>query len=142
MTGWLSYVGPIVAGVGLLGAGLRWYVVDRRKSEVETKLAEDTMQSDIDLRDTGARDARLLYVQRQVDMERSFHTQQIADRDAEIARQRAELAHRDDIIANLLHEVDRLEMQLAQMSREMSEVRSQLNDLSTRTHRPPPKGPS
>lgn len=135
-----SWVGPGLALVGALIGLITWYVRDRRKSLAEAELIEHTSNSDIDLHDTGARDARLIYVQRQVDMERAFHVQQIADRDAEIARQRAELAHRDERITSLLAQVDRLEAELAEMTRQMTSIRSQLNDMATE-HRPPGDAP-
>jgi septal ring factor EnvC (AmiA/AmiB activator) len=127
----VAYVGPLMAGAGAVGALVRWYVVDRRKSQAEARLTEETTGAEVDVHDTGARDARLLYVQRQVDMERAFHVQQITDRDAEIARQRAELNRRDEVIATLLRDVDRLEGQLARVTRDLNNVRAQLNDIST-----------
>lgn len=136
MTSWLSVTAPLIAAGGALGALLRWYIVDRRKSDIEARLKEEALPADVNLRDSTAADARLIYVQKQMDIERAFHGQQINDRDAEIARQRAELVHRDEIIAGLLRDVARLEAQLAQMGRELTAVHTQLAHLSN--HEDPP----
>jgi septal ring factor EnvC (AmiA/AmiB activator) len=126
----VTWVAPGLVLAGAVLGLIRWYVRDRRKSEAEAELIEHTLDSDADLHDTGARDARLVYVQRQVDMERAFHVQQIADRDAEILRQRTELAHRDQQITSLLRQVRELERQLGEMTRQLTSVRSQLVQLA------------
>jgi septal ring factor EnvC (AmiA/AmiB activator) len=126
----LSVLGPLAGLSAAVVALVTWYFSDRRKSKAEIEVAEATVQSQIEKKDVDAQDARLLYVQRQVDMERSFHQQQIADRDAEIARQRAELERRDQRITALLTQVDALEKQLADVTRQMTRVRSQLDELA------------
>lgn len=126
-----TLIGPTLAAGGAAGALVRWYIVDRRKSIAEARLSEDTLGSEINLHDTSAADARLIYVQKQMDLERKFHDEQLRDRDAQIAWQRSELNHRDDIIAGLLRDVNRLETQLAQMAQDLHNVRAQLQGIST-----------
>lgn len=117
--------------VGLGAPGLvAWFVRDRRKDRAATVVAEQTVESEVELKETGALEARLVYVQREMDLERGFHRQQIADRDGEIERQRAELARRDERIASLLDQVAHLEQQLADVTRQLTSVRTQLNELA------------
>jgi archaellum component FlaC len=130
----LSLFGPLAAVAGAAVALVIWFLGDRRKSKAETTVAEATVQSEIDKADLDARDARLLYVQRQVDLERSFHQQQIADRDAEIERQRTELGGRDARIAALLAQVEELQTQVERVTGLLNDVRSQLTELATATN--------
>jgi hypothetical protein len=69
----LSVFAPVSALAAAIVGLVTWYISDRRKSAAETTVAEATVQSDIDKRDIDAREARLLYVEKQMDMERAFH---------------------------------------------------------------------
>jgi hypothetical protein len=121
-----SMVGLASALVGLL----IWFLRDRRKSRAEAEVAEATIRASIEKRDSDAHDARLMYVLKQVDAERAFHTQQIADRDVEIARQRTELERRDELVAHLRAQIESLEQRLTEAVKQMSQVREQLNQLA------------
>lgn len=124
-----------LVALGIPG-GIVWYVRDRRKSRAEAAVAERTVGAQVDQADTGAADARLAYVQRQMDLERDFHAHQVADRDAEIHRQRAELAHRDQVIAELREEVADLQRRLAELTVQLSSVHHRLGELAE--HHPGP----
>lgn len=113
------------------GAALMWWVRDRRKDRAAAEIAERTVPAEIAIRDTGAGEARLVYIQREMDAERSFHRQQLADRDAEIQRQRSELAHRDELIATLRVEAEDLRDRLAAATRQLSSVMERLDELSS-----------
>jgi septal ring factor EnvC (AmiA/AmiB activator) len=126
----MTVVTTLLGTGGGIGGLALWYVKDRRKSQAESAVAVRTVESSVDLRDQDAHDARLLYVQRQVDMERAFHQQQLADRDAEIIRQREELTRRDERIASLRDQVSQLEKQLADVHQQLDSVRAQLSDLA------------
>jgi chromosome segregation ATPase len=119
----------------LLGAGAAWWVRDRRKDAAAAEVAERTVPADVAVKEAGADEARLVYVQREMDVERSFHRQQLADRDAEIARQRAELGHRDQIIARLRDQIEELQARLDGATRQLNSVRDQLDELVE--HHPP-----
>lgn len=138
MSGWqvLWETGRTVSAVvvGLGGPGLiAWFIRDRRKENAATTVAEQTVESEVEIKETGALEARLIYVQREMDLERGFHQQQLADRDAEIERQRAELVRRDERIARLLEQVGHLEGRLADMTREVTSMRDQLTELRDHT---------
>jgi uncharacterized protein HemX len=122
-------VSAILVALGLPGL-LVYFVQDRRKNLAAAAVAERTVDSEVELKETGAEEARLVYVQREMDLERQFHREQLADRDKEIDRQRAELARRDDRIASLLQQVAHLEGQLAEVTRQLTSVRNQLNELA------------
>lgn len=138
MNVWLSVIAPLAGLSAAIVALVRWYVSDRRKSRAESEVAEATIRADIEKKDVDAQEARLLYVQKQMDMERTFHQQQIADRDAEIARQRSELERRDERITALLQQVEELQGQLTRVSESLTEVRAQLDELA----HPRPEGTS
>lgn len=134
----LAWAGPLAAGLTGLGGLISWAVKDRRKSNAESAVAERTVGSLVGLKDTDADTARQVYMQRQMDIERTFHLQQIADRDAEIERQRAELKSRDVRITSLLDQVASLERQLAEVTRQLTSVRTQLNELAEHHPEDPP----
>jgi hypothetical protein len=127
----LSHVTEGFVALGVPG-GLAWYVRDRRKSRAESAVAERTVDATVDVQDTGAADARLAYVQRQMDLERNFHRQQLTDRDAEIVFQRVELSRRAEVIRDYRQEADTLQQRLCALTDQLSGVRDRLNEL---THR-------
>lgn len=112
------------------GAAVLWWVRDRRKDRAAATVAERTVDPEVELKETGAAEARLVYVQREMDLERAFHREQIAERDRAIEWRDAELARRDDMIARLVAQVTDLENQLAGVSQQLTAVRSQLNELA------------
>lgn len=118
----------------LLGACILWWVRDRRKDAAAAEVAERTVPADIAVKEAGADEARLVYVQREMDLERAFHQRQLADRDAEIERQRAELIHRDHIIGRLRDQVEELQRRLNDALRELNSVRDQLEELVETQH--------
>lgn len=127
----LSHVTEGFVALGVPG-GLAWYIRDRRKSRAESAIAERTVDATVDVQDTGAADARLAYVQRQMDLERNFHRQQLTDRDAEIVFQRVELSRRAEVIRDYRQEADTLQQRLYTLTDQLSGVRDRLNEL---THR-------
>lgn len=129
-------ISAVVVALGLPGLVV-YFVKDRRKNLATTAVLERTVEPEVDLKETGAAEARLVYVQKEMDLERAFHQRQISDRDAEIERQRAELERRDERIAHLLEQVGRLEQQMAAMAQEVTSVRAQLTQL--RDHTPEEK---
>lgn len=130
-------VSAIVVGLG--GPGLlAYFVQDRRKNRAASTVAERTVEPEVDLKETGAAEARLVYVQREMDLERQFHGRQIADRDAEIARQRAELDHRDALITELRAEAEQLRDQLAHAGSQIASLLERIEQLA-RHDRPLPQ---
>jgi len=127
----LSHVTEGFVALGVPG-GLAWYIRDRRKSRAESAIAERTVDATVDVQDTSAADARLAYVQRQMDLERNFHRQQLTDRDAEIVFQRVELSRRAEVIRDYRQEADTLQQRLCALTDQLSGVRDRLNEL---THR-------
>lgn len=111
------------------GAAMVWWIRDRRKDRAAADVAERTVPAEVALKDVGADEARLVYVQREMDAERQFHRNQIADRDAEIARQRAELEHRDELIAQLRAEAEQLRDQLAHAGRQIASLLERIEQL-------------
>jgi septal ring factor EnvC (AmiA/AmiB activator) len=115
----------------VLGGGfLTWWLRDRKKDRAAASVAEQTVPADVAVRETGAAEARLVYVQREMDAERQFHRSQLADRDAEIERQRKELSYRDRLIRELRDKVADLETQLEAVTQQLTSVRNQLNELA------------
>jgi septal ring factor EnvC (AmiA/AmiB activator) len=112
------------------GGFLTWWLRDRKKDRAAASVAEQTVPADVAVRETGAAEARLVYVQREMDAERHFHQQQLADRDAEIERQRKELSYRDRLIRELRDKVADLETQLEAVTQQLTSVRNQLNELA------------
>lgn len=112
------------------GAAVVWVVRDRRKDRAASDIAEQTVPAEVDLKETGAAEARLVYIQREMDAERQFHHNQLADRDAEIARQRGELEHRDALIAELRAEAERLRDQLAHAGSQIASLLERIEQLS------------
>lgn len=112
------------------GAGLWWYVRERRKSRAADEVAEQTVPAEIALRSITADDARLAYVDRAMEAERSSYRNAISERDREIDRQRAELAHRDELIATLRVEAENLRDRLAEATRQLSSVMARLDELA------------
>lgn len=127
----LSHVTEGFVALGVPG-GLAWYIRDRRKSRAESAIAERTVDATVDVQDTSAADARLAYVQRQMDLERNFHRQQLTDRDAEIVFQRVELSRRAEVIRDYRAEADTLQQRVAALTDQLSGLRDRLNEL---THR-------
>lgn len=119
----------------LIGFSIVWWVRDRRKDRAAAEVAERTIPADVAVKEAGADEARLLYVQREMDLERAFHRSQLVDRDAEIDRQRSELHHRDQTIARLRDQVEELQRRLNDALRELNSVRDQLEELVIDTHR-------
>lgn len=119
-----------------LGLLTIWWLRDRRKDAAAAEIAEQTVPAEVGLKETGALEARLVYVQREMDLERVFHRTQLADRDTEIARQRAELDHRDQIIARCRTQIEDLQTRLDGATRQLNSVRDQLEELAGLT--PPP----
>lgn len=118
------------------GGAVGWWVRDRRKDRAAADVAERTMPAEVALKDVSADEARLVYVQREMDTERQFHRQQLSDRDVEIARQRGELAHRDQLIANLRVEAEDLRDRLAEATRQLASVLARLDELTAQTEEP------
>jgi DNA repair exonuclease SbcCD ATPase subunit len=116
--------------IPVLGAGGAWWVRDRRKDRAASDVAERTVGAEVAVKEAGADEARLVYVQRATDIERQFHRQAIQDRDDEIERQRAELHHRERIIDHLRIQVEELRQRLADTMRELDSVRDQLAELA------------
>lgn len=121
-------ISTVLVGLGLPSL-IAYFIKDRRRNRAASEVAERTVGPEVDLKETGAADARLVYVQREMDLERQFTRQQIADRDAEIARQRDELslrdqliAHRDQIIAELRSEIEELQTRLTAVRDRLSEL--------------------
>lgn len=134
----IARITEALVALGIPG-GIVWYFRDRPKSQAEADVAERTTESQVELADTGAAEARLAYVQRQMDMERNFHSQQVADRDAEIARQRGELEHRDQVIAELRSEIDDLQERLTEALDQLSSVRDRVAELADHPSTPRPR---
>lgn len=111
-------------------ASTAWWIRDRRKDRAAADVAERTVPAEVALKDVGADEARLVYVQREMDAERQFHRQQLADRDTEIERQRAELTHRDALIARLRIEAEDLRDRLAEATRQLASVLARLDELT------------
>ena len=116
--------------IPLIGVVTAWWVRDRRKDRAASDVAERTVESEVMVKEAGAEEARLVYVQRATDIERQFHRQAIQDRDDEIARQREELHHRERIIDHLRIQVEELRTRLADTMRELDSVRDQLEELA------------
>lgn len=128
----------VLVDIGTPGLVL-WWLRDRRRDRAAVAVAEQTIGADVTLKDTGALEARLVYVQRSFDLERSFHVHQVADRDAEIVRQRTELAHRDQVIEELQEQVGRLQAKLADATRQPPTVRDRLGELAHHSGAPRPR---
>jgi len=121
-------ISAIVVAAG--GPGLLLYFVqDRRKNRAASTVAERTVEPEVGLKETGAAEARLVYIQREMDAERQFHRNQIDDRDAEILRQRAELDHRDTLIAELRAEAVELRDQLAHAGSQIASLLERIEQL-------------
>lgn len=134
-------VGHVAEGLIAVGApgAVVWLVRDRRKSRAETAVVERTVEAQVEQADTGAAEARLAYVQKQMDLERGFHARQVADRDAEIERQRAELAHRDRVIEELREEIDDLQRRLSEAMTQLLAVRDRVTELANHPAAPAPR---
>lgn len=108
---------------------LLYFVVDRRKNKAASTVAERTVEPEVGLKETGAAEARLVYIEREMNAERQFHRNQIDDRDAEILRQRAELDHRDTLIAELRAEAVQLRDQLAHAGSQIASLLERIEQL-------------
>ena len=123
-----------------------YFFVDRRKNKAASAVAERTVEPEVELKEISAAETRLIYVQREMDMEREFTRRQIADRDSEILRQRTELDHRDALIAELRAEAVQLRDQLAHAGSQIASLLERIEQLgrhdygSTSGPVPPPRG--
>ncbi len=121
-------ISAVLVGLGVPGL-FAYFVQDRRKNRAASTVAERTVEPEIDLKETGAAEARLVYVQREMDLEREFHARQIASRDAEIDRQRTELKHRDTLISELRAEAEELRDQLAHAASQITSLLARIEQL-------------
>lgn len=135
MSGWqvlwdgIRTISPFVV-VG--GGFITWWLRDRRKDHAAAQVAEQTVPADVKLKDVGADQAELVYLAQAFDAERASLVRQRDDRDMEIARQRAELAHRDELIATLRIEAEDLRGKLAEATRQLASVMARLDELSAK----------
>lgn len=117
--------------VSTAGPGLVVYFVkDRRRELAATTVAERTIEPDVEMKETGAAEARLVYVQREMDLERQFHQQQLTDRDAVIQRQRSEITYRDQVIEHRDQIIAELRGEIEELQRRLTAVRDRLTELT------------
>lgn len=112
----------VLAVLGVPGLFL-WYVRDRRKSNAESSVAERTVAADVKVKDVGALEAHIAYVERAFEVERVSKDRRIADQDRqidslieELLAVRARLAEREEQIISLRDEVRELTRRVAQLA--------------------------
>lgn len=122
----------IAALITAAGSLLLYFVSRRRKDRAAAAVAERTVNSEVELRDIAADDARLVSAAKAWETRAAGLTQSIQDRDQAIEWQRGELRrrdelleHRDQVIADLRQQLDQAETQLAGMTRQLAEMTRQ-----------------
>lgn len=122
-------VSAIIVALGVPGL-VMYFVKDRRREMAATTVAERTIEPDVELKETGAAEARLVYVQREMDLERQFHQQQLSDREVVIGRQRSEIAYRDQVIEHRDQIIAELRGEIEELQRRLTAVRDRLTELT------------
>lgn len=105
----------VLFALGVPGAAV-WFVRDRRKTRASDEVAEATVGAEIRVKDVGALEAHIAYVERAFEVERESKDRQIKDQDRQIKLLQA--GRRDDAerISQLRAEVQELKDQVQMLT--------------------------
>jgi chromosome segregation ATPase len=126
---WAALLG-YAAPWAVVGAVLLWWLRDRRKDHAAAEVAERTVPADVAVKDVGAAEARLLFAERAFDGERASYDRRIEYLEARETQLAADVAHRDDVIARLRSQAEQMEQRLAEMTRQMTAMRAEIDALT------------
>lgn len=122
----------------VVGGLLLWFLRDRRRQRAADEVAERTVDADVEVKEIGADDARLLHLTKVWDTQKAGYEDALRQRDALIAWQREQMeardqliAARDQIIGVLRQRLDEAESRLVDAARELTAARDQLARTTT-----------
>jgi ribosomal protein S8E len=110
----------VAFALGVPGAVI-WFIRDRRKSRASDEVAERTVGADVRVKDVGAYEAHIAYVERAFEVERESKDRQIADQQRQINE--LKVGRRDDA------------EKIAALRAEVQELKDQVQMLTTLTRR-------
>lgn len=105
----------VAFALGIPGAVI-WFIRDRRKSRASDEVAERTIGADVRIRDVGALEAHIAYVERAFEVERESKDRRIADQDHQIRALQQGRADDAERIADLRAEVQELKDQVQMLT--------------------------
>lgn len=119
-----SIIASLVVGLGGGGAFVG-YLRDRKKIGAEGEVASATVELQIDAARLENAEARLALTQKAWDEERQSFERRINRLESELSQERLESEKKDAKILDLESRLNELQRQMSQISRELSDLRSQ-----------------